>query len=149
MEVSTTTRNRQLIVLSGFLLQLKPWGSVLGTNVITVFLDQARSGGPLTVHGDGEQTRDFVHVRDVVRANLVAAADDEPGRVYNVGTGESITIRGLAALVRETVGDSAVSIEHVSSRDGDIDRNRTDIGRIVSELGFEPSVMLADGLTEL
>ena len=119
------------------------------SGVITVFFDQARSGGPLTVHGDGEQTRDFVHVRDVVQANLLAAAEGESGRVYNVGTGEAITIRGLAELVRETVGDSEVSIEHVSSRDGDIDQSRADIGRIASELGFEPSVTLADGLAEL
>ena len=119
------------------------------SGVITVFFDQARSGGPLTVHGDGEQTRDFVHVRDVVQANLLAAAEGEPGRVYNVGTGEAITIRGLAELVRDTVGDSEVSIEHVSSRDGDIDRSRADIDRIASELGFDPSVTLADGLAEL
>jgi len=74
--------------------------------VISVFREQAADGGPLTVHGDGTQTRDFVHVDDVVRANCLAATTDATGRAYNVGTGTSVSIRELAELVQKLTDGS-------------------------------------------
>lgn len=116
--------------------------------VIGVFLEQARDGDPLTVHGDGEQTRDFVHVDDVVQANLLAAATERTGEAFNVGTGESVTIRELAEIVRE-VTDADVPIEHVDAREGDIERSRADISRAENVLGYDPAWELADGLDAL
>jgi UDP-glucose 4-epimerase len=116
--------------------------------VIRAFLSQARSGGPLTVHGDGEQTRDFVHVSDVVRANLLAATTDDVGRAYNVGTGEAVTIRRLADLVREAVGSDA-DVVHESERPGDVSRSEADLSRAREGLGYEPTVTLREGLADL
>lgn len=116
--------------------------------VIAVFLEQARAGEPLTVHGDGTQTRDFVHVSDIVQANLRAATTAETGRAFNVGTGESVTIRELAEIVRRVTG-ADVPIEHVDAREGDIDRSRADISRARDRLGYEPTRQLEAGLSDL
>ena len=118
------------------------------SGVINTFLEQANTGHSLTVHGDGKQTRDFVHVDDVVRANLAAATTDEVGRAYNVGTGESVSIRELAELVQD-VTDSTRDIVHTESRPGDIQRSRADISRARAELGFEPRIPLRNGLESL
>ena len=116
--------------------------------VIEVFLEQAERGEPITVNGDGGQTRDFVHVEDIVQANLLAAETDAVGEAYNVGTGETVTIRRLAELIRDAV-DSDSEIVHTDPRDGDIEHSCADIGRARDQLGFEPTVELADGLAEL
>jgi UDP-glucose 4-epimerase len=113
--------------------------------VINIFFEQARTGDPLTVHGDGSQTRDFVHVDDVVQANLLAAVTDAVGRAFNIGTGGSVTVEELAAAIRETVGSDSDSV-HTEGRTGDIDRSRADIERAVEVLGYEPTVDLEEGL---
>ena len=115
------------------------------SGVISVFLDQARAGEPITVEGEGDQTRDFVHVDDVVSANRLAATSDERGVAYNVGTGSSVTIRELAEAVREVTG-ADVPIEHVDARPNDIQRSRADVSKAREELGFVPTVSLRDGL---
>ena len=107
------------------------------SGVIDVFLDQADRGEDITVHGDGAQTRDFVHVDDVVAANCLAAVNGTLGEAYNVGTGDSISIRALAELVRETT-ETTSDIVHVEAREGDIEQSRPSIEKIQAELGFEP-----------
>ncbi|WP_050031951.1 NAD-dependent epimerase/dehydratase family protein [Halorubrum halophilum] len=116
--------------------------------VIEAFLEQARSGDPMTVHGDGQQTRDFVHVDDVVRANRLAAETDAVGVGYNVGTGESVTITELAERVREAVGSDS-AIVHTDAREGDVRHSKADISRARERLGYEPTVDLATGLDTL
>jgi UDP-glucose 4-epimerase len=116
--------------------------------VVRTFLDQARRGADITVEGDGTQTRDFVHVEDVVQANCRAATTDRTGEAFNVGTGESVTIRELAETVR-SVTDSSSDIVHTDPRPGDIDHSRADITEARTALGYEPSVSLTDGLAEL
>jgi UDP-glucose 4-epimerase len=113
--------------------------------VITVFLEQALAGGPITVHGDGGQTRDFVFVEDIVRANRLAAETDHVGTAYNIGTGDSITIRELAELIRELT-DSDPDIVHTDPRAGDIQQSKADIARAGADLGYEPAVSLREGL---
>jgi UDP-glucose 4-epimerase len=118
-------------------------------NVVTAFLGRAMAGEPLLVHGDGQQTRDFVHVRDVVRANLAAAtADTATGDPINVGTGRSVTVRELAECLRAAAGSDS-AIRHTDSREGDITDSCADIERARSALGFEPSVDLKTGLSTL
>lgn len=107
------------------------------SGVIDVFLDQADRGEDITVHGDGAQTRDFVHVDDVVAANCLAAVNGTLGEAYNVGTGDSISIRALAELVRETT-ETTSDIVHVDAREGDIEQSRPSIEKIQAGLGFEP-----------
>lgn len=115
------------------------------SGVISAFVDQARNGGPITVEGDGEQTRDFIHVDDVVDANLRAATIDSAETAFNVGTGTSVTINELAETVRDIV-DADVPITHVDPRPGDIRHSKADISRARRELDFDPSIQLADGL---
>ncbi|MFC7138075.1 NAD-dependent epimerase/dehydratase family protein [Halobaculum litoreum] len=114
---------------------------------ISAFAEQARAGGPVTVHGDGEQTRDFVNVADVVQANLLAATTDATGEAFNVGTGTRTSINRVAELIRDEVAPDA-EITHVDARGGDIRHSVADIDKIVDRLGYEPSVTLADGLRE-
>jgi len=113
--------------------------------VIKAFTEQARDGGPLTVHGDGEQTRDFVNVADVVQANCLAATTDATGEAFNVGTGSRTSIRELAEIIRDEI-DPTTEITHVEARDGDIRHSAADITKARKRLGFEPTITLADGL---
>lgn len=120
------------------------------SGVISIFLQQARDGEPLTVHGDGAQTRDFVHVDDVVQANLRAAVHGEPGTPYNVGTGQRLSIQELAETICDVVGDiEPIEISHVTGRAGDIKESQAAIGRAQTELAFEPTVSLKQGLDNL
>ncbi len=116
--------------------------------VVTAFLEQADRGDPITIYGDGEQTRDFVHVHDVVAANHRAATTDGVGEAYNVATGDSVTIQELAETVRDVVGSSS-PIVHETAREGDVRHSRADTSRARDRLGFEASVGLAEGLETL
>jgi UDP-glucose 4-epimerase len=116
--------------------------------VITAFLNRLREGKPPVVHGDGTQTRDFVHVSDIVRANLLAATTDATGEAYNVATGEAVTIRELAELLVDVTGVD-VEPEHGPERDGDIDESLADISKARDRLGYEPETSLRAGLTDL
>jgi len=118
------------------------------SGVISTFLQQAEQGKPLTIHGDGTQTRDFVHVNDVVRANLLAATTDQTGEAFNVGTGTETSIEQLARTVCE-VADTDGAIAYVDGRQGDIDRSCADIAKAKQLLEFEPSVELDAGLDTL
>jgi len=118
------------------------------SGVISAFLEQARAGEPITVEGDGEQTRDFVHVDDIVQANLRAATTDATGTSYNIGTGSNITIRELAETVQR-VTDTDSEIVHVDPRPGDIERSEADISKASEQLGYRPTVTLEDGLSQL
>ncbi|MFO7832642.1 MAG: NAD-dependent epimerase/dehydratase family protein [Halohasta sp.] len=115
------------------------------SGVIDAFVERARAGEPLEVHGAGDQTRDFVHVSDIVRANLAAGVTPHTGRAYNIGTGREATIRELAETIRDLVGTDA-PITHTDRRPGDISRSRADLTRSTERLGYEPTVGLADGL---
>ena len=116
------------------------------SGVIGIFRDQARADADLTVEGDGTQTRDFVHVDDIVEANLLAAATDgAAGEAFNIGTGNSITIRELAETIRD-VTDSDAEIVHVDSRPGDIDHSEADVSKARDVLGFEPTYDVEAGL---
>ena len=116
--------------------------------VIDTFLSQARRGEPLTIEGDGDQTRDFVHVDDVVRANLLAATAEAGGRAINVGTGQRVTILELAERIRSVTGSES-TIEHLPPREGDVRHSCADVSTARSVLGFEPRVSLSAGLRSL
>jgi UDP-glucose 4-epimerase len=118
------------------------------SGVIDIFLEQAQSGGPITVDGDGTQTRDFVHVDDVVRANVLAAETDYTGEAFNIATGDAVSIRALAELVRDATGSDA-EIVHEDERPGDIPESCGAIERAGRCLGYEPTVPLRDGLASL
>lgn len=123
-------------------------GSGAYSGVIDAFFEQAEAGGPITVHGEGTQTRDFVHVEDVVDANLLAARTDRVGEAFNVATGTETSIRDLAETIRDVV-DPDIDITHTDPREGDIDRSCADVSRGRVDLGFEAGVELSEGLRRL
>ncbi|WP_411968817.1 NAD-dependent epimerase/dehydratase family protein [Haloferax sp. YSSS75] len=118
------------------------------SGVITVFLEQALAGDPITVNGDGQQTRDFVFVDDVVQANLSAATTESVGEAYNIGTGNGITIGELAETIRD-VTSSGSPIVHTDPRPGDIRYSCADTSSAQSNLGYVPRVSLDEGLERL
>ncbi|MEF8802302.1 MAG: NAD-dependent epimerase/dehydratase family protein [Halolamina sp.] len=118
------------------------------SGVISIFREQALADEPLTVHGDGDQTRDFVHVDDVVEANLAAATTDATDEAFNVGTGTETSVLELAETIRE-VADSDSDVVHEDAREGDIDRSLADVSKAREQLEYEPSVALATGLATL
>lgn len=112
------------------------------SSVVGIFSEQKKRGKPLTVTGDGLQVRDFIDVRDVARANLVAARSPLANRVYNVGTGTTISILDLARRFDHP-------IEHVAERHGEARITHADISRITAELGWRPEVSIDEGIAEL
>src|SRR6056297_214461 len=118
------------------------------SGVISTFLEQARAGEPITVEGDGQQSRDFVHVSDVIRANMQAATTDAVGEAYNVGTGQRTTIEELAETIRDATGSSS-PIVHCEPRPGDIRHSGADTSKATRELGFETRISLESGIRSL
>jgi UDP-glucose 4-epimerase len=117
--------------------------SALEGGVIAIFLERLAAGEETQIFGDGEQTRDFVHVDDVVAALLVAAGHAEG--VFNVGTGVETTVNVLHELCRDIVGDGRPPV-HGPPRPGDARRSVLDVSRAAAELGWRPQIGLADGL---
>jgi UDP-glucose 4-epimerase len=107
--------------------------------VLGIFLDQRRRGEPITLHGEGSQRRDFIHVSDVVEANLAAYHGDVAGTVMNVGSGTNISIKEIADLI------SANQV-HLPRRAGDAEVTLADISRIERLLGWKPKIPFAEGL---
>ncbi len=114
--------------------------------VIPLFLAAAREGRPVTIYGDGEQTRDFVFVGDVVEANrLAATSEGVAGQVFNVASGSAISVNELVARIREGTGID-VEVRHVGERTGDIRHSSADVAHIRRQLDFDASMDLGAGL---
>jgi len=110
------------------------------------FIRALDEGSALTVFGDGEQTRDFTFVDNVVAANVLAAAASIPnGEVFNVACGESVTVNTLVDELADIMGRSAERT-YLPARSADVRDSEADIGRARRMLGYEPSVRLREGL---
>jgi UDP-glucose 4-epimerase len=114
--------------------------------VIPAFIQKATRGEPLAIDGDGEQTRDFVYVKDAVRANILAAESGLSG-VFNIGGGQSISINHLADLILRLAGSNQKPV-HREPRAGDIKHSLADITR-ARKLGFHPAYTLEAGIKEM
>lgn len=123
------------------------------SGVISIFLDRAKRGEPITVFGDGGQTRDFVYVSDVVAA-LVAALEEQ-GEVaempiYNVARGEGVSLLGLLEAVRSLPGVvTPLEVTHEPARHGDIRHSLADTRRLRSALGWKPATGVMEGLARV
>ncbi|MBU2788199.1 NAD-dependent epimerase/dehydratase family protein [Acidithiobacillus sp. VAN18-1] len=116
------------------------------SGVISRFIDQARSGKPLTIRGDGLQERDFIHVHDVARANVAALRGDMRG-VLNIASGTATTIHQLAESICSLIGDG--DLAWMSSVPGDIRHSRADVSNMNSCLGVPVQISLNEGLRSL
>jgi UDP-glucose 4-epimerase len=116
------------------------------TNVIPLFIRRILAGEPLTVYGDGNQTRDFVYVDDLA-AGLIAAAEAPAvgGRVFQLASGVETSLNALVGLLAEVSG-AVPQVRHEPARPGEIVRNYSVIQRAREQLGYAPQVALADGL---
>jgi nucleoside-diphosphate-sugar epimerase len=117
--------------------------------VVPKFLQAAKNGHVLQIFGDGEQTRDFVYVTDVVRANILAALDQKHnGEVFNVGRQEGVSVNDLASMVLGLFGLGIEgNVEHRPARKGDVRSSLADIGRTKKELAYRPQFDMREGLS--
>ena len=113
------------------------YGAVFG-----VFLAQKLNNKPLTIVGDGEQTRDFIHVFDLVRAIIKSAFKGKPGEVYNIGSGKETKINYIAKLI----GEKKI---YIPKRPGEPDRSLADISKIKKDLNWKPKIKIEDGVKML
>jgi len=117
-------------------------------NVIPIFADRILRGVPITIFGDGEQTRDFVNARDVAAANIAAAAacEDVKG-VFNIGSATRVTINDLAAMMQRVAGRE-VGVAFAPTRPGDVRDSLAAIDAAHDAFGYRPTVGLDEGLTD-
>ncbi len=112
--------------------------------VIGIFLRQAENNQPLTIVGDGEQTRDFTNVKDVVRANLLAMENDKigGGEIINIGTGKNYSVNQVAELISNNTAN-------IPARPGEVRDTLADISKAKKLLDWEPTISLEQGIEEL
>jgi len=110
--------------------------------VFGVFLAQKLAKTPFTVVGDGSQTRDFTYVSDIVKAIVTAAESSKANAVYNVGSGETVSVNRLVELL----GGEKIFIP---KRPGEPDCTFADISKIQAELGWHPEIAIEQGVSEL
>jgi UDP-glucose 4-epimerase len=111
------------------------------------FLTAARDGKSITVYGDGEQTRDFTFVSDIVAANLAAATLGQPGSVYNIGGGSRVTLNHVLELMQKVTGKT-VAIQREPEQKGDMRHTYADTSAARRDLDFTPRVSLESGLAQ-
>lgn len=112
------------------------YGAVFG-----VFLAQKKAGMPLTIVGDGNQTRDFTNVKDVVEAMYLALLSDKQG-IYNVGTGNPVSVNEIAELIG---GDKVF----IPKRPGEPDSTNADVSKISKDLGWQSKISIENGVSEM
>ncbi len=118
------------------------------SGVISIFMLQAAQGRAPVIYGDGLQTRDFIYVKDVVQANLLASASSAaPGQVFNIGTARSISINTLWERIADLAGIN-VTPKHEAVRAGDVKHSCAAIQKALAQLAFQPAVLFEDGLKE-
>jgi len=116
------------------------------SGVISIFMTKAASNSPPVIYGDGNQYRDFIFVKDVVRANLLAANTDEArGKIFNIGTGGFVRVAQLWGMISKLT-DLKIEPEYKPSRAGDIIESVADIAFAKKVLGFEPEYSFEKGL---
>jgi nucleoside-diphosphate-sugar epimerase len=114
--------------------------------VIPKFITALIANQPITIYGDGEQSRDFTYIDNVVEANLLAlVAPGAPGKVCNVGCGQRITLNHLVRLLESQLG-IGVQVNYAPAKPGDVRHSLADLSRAKAILGYAPKVMVEEGL---
>jgi UDP-glucose 4-epimerase len=119
------------------------------TEVLIRWMERIAAGQAPLIFGDGLQTMDFVHVRDIARANILAAKSDRSDEVYNVASGTETSLLELAGLLCKAMGSTA-AVEHLEARKVNaVTRRLADISKARDQIGFETEICLEDGLKDL
>jgi nucleoside-diphosphate-sugar epimerase len=114
--------------------------------VVPRFIAAYAAGDPPVIFGDGEQSRDFTYVDNVLDANIGALESPEaPGRVYNIACNERITLNQLAGDLRELMGAEPTPV-HAAPRPGEVRHSQASIDAARADLGYEPRISLREGL---
>lgn len=115
--------------------------------VVAIFSNLLLSGQAPTIFGDGSQVRDYIHVADVVEANIAAALAAEVSAAYNIGTGVGTDVNTLYAKVTKALGAKVTPI-YGPARPGDLQRSILDATKAAAELGWTPSIALDEGIKD-
>jgi len=115
-------------------------------NAISIFLSRTKDGKPLTIFGDGKQTRDFVFVEDIVTANILAATQPAAvGEIFNIATGQENSIEQLIAIIKQVSARESPVI-YADPRAGEVRYSRANIEKALRMLGYNPKTNLKEGL---
>ena len=109
------------------------------------FLKAALLGEPIEIYGDGEQTRDFTYISDIINVHLTVMDHFHPGEVFNIGGGTQTSLKTALALISEITGHE-IKIIYKSRQKGDVRHTAADITKAKNILGYKPQVGLSDGL---
>jgi UDP-glucose 4-epimerase len=120
------------------------------TEVMIRWMERIAAGQPPIIFGDGLQTMDFIHVRDVARANVLGAKSDASDEVFNVASGTETSLRQLAGLLIDVMGGHGLTPVHQAERAvNPVSRRLADTAKARRALGFDASISLEAGLREL
>ncbi len=111
--------------------------------VVAIFTGKILRGEPITIFGDGNQTRDYVYIEDIVKANLLALNGEEG--IYNIGTGVETSVNELVQIFEKLLGKKIIPV-YAAKRQGEVDRIALDIAKAKKELGFEPKYNVEEGI---
>jgi len=115
--------------------------------IIPIVVNRVRDGVPITINGDGSQTRDFVYVKDTAEATLLLAErEDLQGETFNVGSGKETSVNDLVKQMIEIMGQPDFPCENGPPRPGDVMRHLADVSKFKAAIGYEPQVALAEGM---
>ncbi|MFC2051105.1 SDR family oxidoreductase [Chloroflexota bacterium] len=121
-------------------------GSSGYANVIAIFFTKIRDGKPLTIFGDGEQTRDFVYVGDIAKANILAAIHPAAaGEIFNIATGRGSSVNQMVTIIDRVSGQKNEVIND-APRAGEVKHSRASIEKAQRVLGYNPEISLEEGL---
>ena len=119
------------------------------SSVVANFIKQALDGGPLVIFGDGDQTRDFIYIDDLIQAIHLSVKSDLGGEVFQIATSKETTVNEIALVIKsiiESQTDKTVEIIYSKPRIGDVLRNYSDISKAEKMLGFSPQYTIEQGL---
>jgi nucleoside-diphosphate-sugar epimerase len=118
--------------------------------VITIFTNRLLRNLPPIIYGDGEQTRDFVYVEDVVQANMLALKSKNcVGEVFNIGTGTTVSVNQVATTLKEILKRNDLKNIYTDPQPGDVRHGYADISKAKKILGYDPKFLFKEGLTKL
>ena len=116
------------------------------SGVISIFVDRLLKNKPIVIYGDGEQTRDFINIKDVVSANILSMNTVQQGvEFFNVGTGQATSLNKLLKILQQLLGKDA-KCQYKSARNGDIRHSLADNIKLKTSLNWEPEIQLNSGL---